>query len=322
MLFGPHALMGRARLGLAPQDAIVSTAFNAGNGVDIAGPDLLNEGGVAWLKPLSSTGHFLFNTVRGADRYLETQNTNAEAVLASYFSFKTNGCRMDQLLYGGAAASIAWLFRQAPGYLSVVTWTGDGVSSRTVSHTLGSVPSTIIMKRTDSASNWVTLIGTPASCYIGNLNTTGALTSLGASSGYGVTSTTFQPGQLDGTMNTSGGTYVGFVFGHDMSADGFVQAGTYTGNGSATGPTVNLNWTPQRLMIKRADTTGDWWRYDTARSPSNPRNKKLLANSSAAEDTSGEDVDFLSTGFQLKASDAGVNASGGTYAFFAERAPI
>lgn len=37
----------------------------------------------------------------------------------------------------------------------------------------------------------------------------------------------------NGSTNTSGVSYVAYIFAHDSAADGIVQAGTYTGNGSA-----------------------------------------------------------------------------------------
>ena len=67
-------------------------------------------------------------------------------------------------------------------------------------------------------------------------------------------------------------------------------------------------------MIKRTDTTSDWIILDSARDATNPRTEYLEPNTSDAEAT-GNDVDFNSTGFQLKSTSATINASGGTYIY-------
>ena len=55
---------------------------------------------------------------------------------------------------------------------------------------------------------------------------------------------------------------------------------------------------------------------DSVRSPVNPRNKFLRANSNGEEGTN-YDVDFYSHGFMLRSTDADYNASGETYMFMA-----
>jgi hypothetical protein len=127
--------------------------------------------------------------------------------------------------------------------------------------------------------------------------------------------------------NVNGVTYVAYLFAHDAGGFGDdgsengISCGSYTGNGSATGPTVTLGYEPQWLMIKRADSTGDWIILDSKRDVSNPRDKFLEPNTSDAEAT-GNDVDFNATSFQLKTTSATVNASGGTYIYVAIRADM
>ena len=38
-----------------------------------------------------------------------------------------------------------------------------------------------------------------------------------------------------------------------------IKCGSYTGNGSSTGPSVNLGFEPQWVMVKNADTNGYGW---------------------------------------------------------------
>jgi len=124
------------------------------------------------------------------------------------------------------------------------------------------------------------------------------------------TSTVFSIG--DGVeVNTNTEDYVAYVF---AQIAGYSAFGSYTGNGSATGPSVTTDFEPTFLMIKRTDSTGDWIIHDSARDASNPRTAFLEPNTADVEG-SGLDVDFNSTSFQIKSSSATVNASGGTYIY-------
>ena len=70
-------------------------------------------------------------------------------------------------------------------------------------------------------------------------------------------------------------------------------------------------------MIKRTDTGGtNWYTLDTARGTYNTNNALLRPNLSDAE-VSAVPIDFLSNGFKLRDTDAGSNASGGTYIYMA-----
>jgi hypothetical protein len=69
-------------------------------------------------------------------------------------------------------------------------------------------------------------------------------------------------------------------------------------------------------MIKRTDSTGDWYVWDTARGISSSNDPYLLLNSSAAEVTGTDYIDPLSSGFEISSSaPAAINASGGTYIY-------
>jgi hypothetical protein len=76
-------------------------------------------------------------------------------------------------------------------------------------------------------------------------------------------------------VNNASGTYVAYCF---AEVGGFSKFGSYTGNGSATGPSVTTNFEPTWLMIKRTDSTGDWIILDSARDATNPRDTFLEPN--------------------------------------------
>lgn len=120
---------------------------------------------------------------------------------------------------------------------------------------------------------------------------------------------------LPDTQWPFGAVYI-YVFAHNTNE---IVCDEYTGNGSATGPTVTLNWEPQLLLIKRKDGTGNWLLYDNVRDSTNPITTKTILNTLSGDDTSGEDVDFNSTGFQLKSSSSDINANASAYVYIAVR---
>ena len=91
------------------------------------------------------------------------------------------------------------------------------------------------------------------------------------------------------------------------------------GNGDPDGPFVYCGFKPAFVMIKRTDTTGEWWMYDSSRGSTNPNPRMLLANSSAIEneDSSSYLLDFLSNGFKWRSGLSASNGNGGTFIFAA-----
>jgi hypothetical protein len=106
------------------------------------------------------------------------------------------------------------------------------------------------------------------------------------------------------------------------SVAGYSKMGTYTGNGNATGPIVTTGFEPSWIMIKNTTTATAWCIFDSARNPTNSRYNLLQAQDPAAEldllTLYGlEGVDFLSTSFQLKDTNASRNALNNIYLYMA-----
>jgi hypothetical protein len=71
-------------------------------------------------------------------------------------------------------------------------------------------------------------------------------------------------------------------------------------------------------MIKRTDSTGDWYTWDTARGIISGNDPYLLMNSAVAEVTNTDYIDPLSSGFEISSSaPAAINASGGSFIYLA-----
>jgi hypothetical protein len=116
-------------------------------------------------------------------------------------------------------------------------------------------------------------------------------------------------------VNASAGTYVAYFF---ATVAGVSKVGSYTGNGS--NQTINCGFTTgaRFVLIKRTDTTGDWWYFNSAQGISSGNDPYILLNSTAKAVTGTNYVDTASTGFQVTAAaPAGMNANGGSYIFLA-----
>jgi hypothetical protein len=99
---------------------------------------------------------------------------------------------------------------------------------------------------------------------------------------------------------------------------GISKVGSYTGTGNAINVDCGFSAGARFILIKRTDSTGDWYVYDSARGIASGNDPYLLLNSSAAEVTNTDYIDPLSSGFTVTSSaPVGMNASGGTYLFLA-----
>ena len=219
---------------------------------------------------------------------------------------------------GVSYLSASW--KRAPGYFDITSWTGTGAAI-TINHNLAAVPKMIWVRRLDSAQDWIVYHSgndvdgdsQPWTDYL-RLDSNQA----GADADYfndtAPTSTTFQVKGY-GPTGASGGNFIAYLFGE---VAGISKLGSYSGNGSTTGPTVDCGFTSgaRFVLIKRTDSTGDWVYFDTARGITSGDDKTLELNTTDAE-TTGQVLNPTSSGFQLATTDSFANASGGSYIFYA-----
>ena len=200
---------------------------------------------------------------------------------------------------------------------SISTYTGDGNSGATIGHGLGVVPKMILIKKTSVLTQWT----------VYNVGNTGApeteflvLDKINATSDYAgawndtaPTSTLITLGN-DSVVNANTATYVAYAF---AEIEGYSKISSYAGNGLALGATVYTGFKPAYIMIKKSSGTGGWVLYDSQRSPYNEIDDQLLANTTAAETTGSEEIDFLANGFKIRTADSDVNTANGLYVFAA-----
>ena len=259
-------------------------------------------------------GSLVRDRLRG-DLYLRTQATDAEAGSQS-----ATWDNMTGYFYYSAGTSadtniIHYVFKRAPGFFDVVAYSGDGVAGRTVPHNLGVAPEMMIVKTRSNISNWAiyhSAIGPTK--YLQLPGTQQANTSSQRWNDTSPAADVFTVGN-DQDVNTSEWTYIAYLF---ATLPGVSKVGSYTGNGSSQ--TIDCGFTSgaRFIIIKRTDSTGDWYVWDSARGIVAGNDPHLSLNSTAAEVTTDDSVDAESSGFIVN-QDAGtnVNVNTASYIFLA-----
>ena len=290
-----------------------------------------------WIKGRSgATDHGLYDAVRGVQKQLESNNTDAETTeTTGLTAFGSDGFTVGALaqLNTSSATYVAWNWKangagstntagsitstvsaNTTAGFSIVTWTGSG-STATIGHGLGVAPSMIIwFHRTNaSAYNHITYHASlPSAAYVVYLNLTIAQSSdNNAFNSTAPTSSVFTVGGYN-----SADTMVAYCF---AQIAGYSAFGSYTGNGSTDGPFVYTGFRPRFVLVKESSAAGNnWVIYDTARDTYNECSKILYPNLANAEfDGSTVNLDILSNGFKPRDNWGGNNNSGNTYIYMA-----
>ena len=111
------------------------------------------------------------------------------------------------------------------------------------------------------------------------------------------------------------------VFG-ESGSESVIKTGSYIGNGSDTGPEINLGWEPQWILLKRTDSADNWAMYDVMRGiTTGGTDNQLRADQNAVEHTTGTTIDVTSTGFKITTLGSEVNANNGDYVYICIRRP-
>jgi hypothetical protein len=322
-------------------DATTYTGTGAIQSITNAGafkPDLV------WIKRRSSAAdHALYDSVRGALKLLQSDTTSAEftdTAGTGLTGFNSNGFALgtdttsSSSTNSNSSTYVGWQWQAGQGSsssntngsitstvsvsttagFSIVTYTGTGAAA-TVGHGLGVAPSLIICKsRTVAGSNWVVYTqtyGKDAYLLLNSSSSYGSFTNYWGSSN--PTSTVF--GVVAGPYDNNNGNMVAYCF---APVAGFSSFGSYTGNGSSTGPFVYCGFEPSFVLIKNGTNSGpQWWILDNKRNPYNTANLALPTSLSLSEQTIPNTLNFLSNGFQIQTTNGDFNTSGSTMVYMA-----
>jgi hypothetical protein len=303
------------------------------NGIDLAG-----EGGLVWIKARNAAeDHVLFDTERGVTKLLESNTTLAEQTNSGTLTnFYSDGFRVDGNGTVGSSTDpyASWSFRKAPKFFDCVTWSGDGVAGREISHNLGTTVGSIFIKQTTGTNNWIVYHrgangGVNPEQYNLYLNLTNAQEDFILFNDTAPTDTNFTVGGY-AAVNGSGNTYVAYLFAHNDGDGGFgpdnsdiIKCGSYAGNESSF-PTVDLGFEPQFLLLKSATSAENWHLIDTTRGfladgTNSSGDYKYLWADSATSEGGGFGINVTSTGFELTSANAHANSNGNTFIYMAIR---
>ena len=301
---GPMAVPESATDVFTPVLATSSGTFTAEAGfpVDLNwyGRRSVNDGGFTW------------DRLRGAN-YLMTNSTGSE-IAYSAASFDSNTAFYLDGLTGDYSDFMTYNWRRAPNYFDVVAYTGNGTAGHQIKHNLGVAPDMVWLRSRDLTKDWRVwhkdITDATDGLYLNNnfdvVNSLWFNIDVTGNTGY------IELNQTGTNFNGSGNTYIAYLF---ASLDGVSKVGSYTGNGSTQTIDCGFSAGARFVLIKRTDSTGDWYAWDSVRGIVSGNDPYLRLNVNAAEVTSTDFVDPDSSGFAVNGTT--INASGGTYIFYA-----
>ena len=239
-----------------------------------------------------------------------TVNTGSESYVA--WNWKANGGTATSFSESGNNPAGTHQANTTAGF-SIVTYTGTG-SAGTVAHGVqvngeATAPSMIIAKArgtpNSSARSWFVYhrdLGASAFMYL-DLNNAQVTSNTTVWGGVTPSTTVFSLGN-EPSVNFDGENYIAYCF---AEVEGYSKIGSFSGNTSADGTFVALNFSPAFLLVKSSISGSySWYLFDNTRNPHNVGGLALFADTPAVE-YSSVPVDFLSNGFKWRTTDGGVN---------------
>ena len=301
-------------------------------------PDLV------WIKHRESGyDHFLYDSIRGGSKHLIPNSPQEERSGNSLtISFNSNGFTLagDNAINHNGFDFVAWCWKAGGAAVSntdgtitsqvsanvdagfsIVSYTGNGIANSTIGHGLGVKPDIVLVKSRSAANSWQlysTAISTATYPTLnGRLHLENTMVALFDNYTVELADNTFKWTGSASTFpyfNYNNITYVAYCF---RSVDGYQKVGSYTGNGSNTGPVVTTGFQPRFLLIKNASEAFSWMIHDSARDTSNPRKKYLLPNASNQEAADLNGINFNLDGFQILDDYPFYNKINNTYIYLA-----
>ena len=296
-----------------------------------------------WIKNRTDTNsHALFDTVRGATKYIESDTTDAEATGATFLkSFTSDGFVLGTggRVNNNAKLYASWNWKAGTSFtndasstgigsidstgsasdtsgFSIVSYTGTG-SAGSIKHGLTSAPGMMIIKNRSDAQNWVVYhqsIGNTKNLYLNRTDATN--TTSGWFNNTSPTSTVFTIGN-DGAVSGNGDNLVAYCF---AEKNGFSKFGSYVGNGSTSSGTFVYTGFKVGWVMTKSIAVEAWQMTDHVRDANvSPNFARLVADLSQPEstNTTWAKVEKFSNGFKLGGNDSVSNESGQTYIYMA-----
>ena len=331
----------------------------AGNGSGASSTQSITLGGdsdmqpdLVWFKKRDGAeDHELFDSIRGVQKALDSNNNNAEATGRGLTAFNSNGFTVGNGTDSGNQGAtneinknfVCWCWKaggsassdsngditssvsaNTTAGFSIVSYTGNASSNQTVGHGLGGVPQMIISKNRDNTStnynDWIVYHHSNATANDTKLklNTTDDASSTNEWGDTDPTSTVYSVHTGgDGATNDGTDKIISYCF---RGIKGFSKFGKYRANDTDTtaagggAPFIYTGFRPAFIVIKRLGANS-WCMYDDRRG-GNDENPYVEADSTVAEQTNGE-INICSNGFKLDDSGTEINYSTNEYLYWA-----
>ena len=291
-------------------------------------PDLV------WYKSRSnSLWHGIYDIVRGVNKGIFPNSTQAETTYAAVTAFNSDGFTIGTVgdVNTNSATYAAWAWdggastvtnndgsvtsqvrASASSGFSIVSYTGTGANA-TFGHGLNAAPEFIIAKNRSASMNWFAYHKAIGAGGGFNFNTTEAAYTNDAGYWGGVepTSNVF----TGGTYHLNANDYIAYCF---APVEGYSSMGSFVGNGSTDGPFVYTGFKVAWLLTRSTSSSRSWNIWDTARDTHNPMDANLFPNNANAEGSDPlHNIDMLSNGFKPRTGNVDRNGSGETYIYLA-----
>ena len=320
-----------------------NTKLYTGNGSSNAQTGVGFQPDWVWLKRRDgNAGHRLVDSVRGTEKKISSDSNNAESTETGLVtSFDSDGFTLnssDVAFNGNGNTYVAWNWKangagssntdgsiastvsvDTTAGFSIVKYVGTGSGSNsTVGHGLGVKPAMILVKNLGSAGNWVIWnknFSSETNDFIRLDETTAKSTTTDYWNNAAPTNQVFGVSPGGYNNNKNGENIIAYCF---AEKTGYSKFGSYVGNGTTDGTFIYTGFKPVWIMGKRTDDTNNWYMFDSTRNTFNVTDKKLRADTNAAENVdAAKTIDIVSNGFKIKSNDGEFNASNGTYIYMA-----
>ena len=309
-------------------------------------PDLL------WIKCRDTAfSNGLYDSSRGADKYLSSNTTGVETTYDLMSSFDSDGfttqndSTVGNLWNYSSDKYIVWSWKANGGTtttndasatgvgsidsvyqantdagFSIVTYTGTG-SNGTLAHGLGVAPKLMFIKGLSAGGsgphNWIAYHGAngsdPETDYLYLSTTASTDDSNTIFNDTAPTSTVFSLG-THVTVNENTVNYVAYIW---AEIEGFSKFGSFTSIGNSNGEYVYLGFKPA-LFVAKSLGTENWIVLDNKRPGYNPTGNYLYWNLSNTEGgAGGEYVDLLSNGVKIRTTGASIGSGSQKYVYMA-----
>jgi hypothetical protein len=278
----------------------------------------------------ASEAHFIYDSLRGASKLLESNSTIASTTVSSRLTdFESDGFTIggsDGSINASGNDYVAWGWKaddneptiNSNGSVTSITSVNDNAGFSvvkatapssgvfTVGHGLSSALDFFVIKRLDSTGGWIVYFRDLGSNKYLLLNdSAAAATDTNFFDNTHPTSTVFT---LNAGQSIVGGAdFVAYCF---ANVTGYSKFGSYTGTGSSN--SITTGFKTDFLIVKEADGVDSWEMYDSLRGS----NKVVYPNGNNAEVTGSTLTSFDSNGFTVSSATS-INESGKTYIYWA-----